>query len=428
MKSRAAVLMLAVAALVPARLAAQDAVDPRWLPWLGCWEPVENMAPSDVADGQVRQAYYCVRPAASGVEIATVIDGASVSSRTMVADGARHPVAEEGCNGWQTAQWSGDGQRLFVSSEVTCEGGVRRTASGLMAMLSPMEWIDAHAMGLGDERVPGAIRYRPAPTSVEESAGFETQTRFAVIADARRLAAAPLSIDDVAEVSENVDGTALQAFLFERGQGFDLNAANIAALSDDGVPDDVIDLMVALSYPNKFALDRANMEGEPMATEPGDRGYDRYGYYGRDRYWDYCYGRGFYSYCSPYSYMPFGWSYGYNPYYYGYGYGYGYGYRYNPVIIVNPNDGYASPGGRAVKGQGYTRTNRGTASGGGSISTGRTAVGRSGASSGSSGGSSGRTAVGRSGGSSGGSSARTSSGGTSTGRTAKARTGGGGGG
>lgn len=435
MKSKGTFLtLLFVAALVPARLAAQDSVDPRWLPWLGCWEPVENMTAPVGEDGQVRQAYYCVRPAAGGVEIATVVDGASVSSRTMVADAARHPISEDGCNGWQTAQWSGDNQRLFVSSEVTCEGNIRRTGSGLMAMLSPTEWIDAHAIGLGDERVPGAVRYRPAPTNVEESAGFDLRTRYAVVADARRLAAADLSVDDVAEASEHVDGTALQAFLYERGQGFDLDAANIAALADDGVSNDVIDLMVALSYPTKFTLDRASMEGEPSVGEPGYRADDRYGYYGRGSNMDYC-GRGFYSYsnCSPYAYYsPLGWSYGYyNPYYfggYGYGYGSGYGYGYgNPVIIVNPNNGFGSAGGRAVKGQGYTRINRGTASGGGSSSsTGRSAVGRSGATSGSST-RSGGSAVGRSGGSSTGTASGSSGGSSSsTGRTAKRRGGGGG--
>jgi hypothetical protein len=419
-RDRAFWTLLVLTALLPAgRVTAQESGDPRWLPWLGCWQPIENgVVAAGEEEAAAPQAYFCVRPSVGGVEIATVVDGAAVSSRTMVADGARHEVSEEGCRGWQSARWSEDGQRLFVSSEVLCEGGVTRTASGLMAMVSPSEWIDAHAIGMGSDRTPRAVRYRPAPTTVAEQAGFDLQTvRYGFIADARRLAASPLSVEDVTEATEQVDALAVEAFLFERAEGFELDAARITELADAGVPENVIDLMVALSYPARFSMNREAMSGEfrPEEVRP-----DRYapGYYGRDRYWDYCYGRGFYSYCSPYGYMPLGWSYGYyNPYFYG-GYGYGgYGWGYGrPVIVVGPGGEVGTPAGRAVKGKGYTRTDRGTALSGGSSS------GRSAAGSGSSGGS-----VGRSGGSSGGTaSGSTGSTGSSSsgGRTAKRRGGG----
>lgn len=456
MKGNRAIWTLLVLALVPAgRAMAQESVDPRWLPWLGCWQPVEDMV-AEYGDAEARQAYFCVRPDGAGVEIATVVDDAPVSSRLMIADGARYEVSEEGCSGSQSAQWSADGRRLFVSSDVICEGGVTRSASGLMAMVSPAEWIDAHAVGMGEERMPRAIRYRPAPTSVAEAAGFDLQAlRFGAVAEARRLAAAPVSTDDVIEAAANVDHMALEAFLFEREQGFELNADEILYLADNGVPENVIDLMVALSYPSRFSFDREQMAGEYLPEERPDRYAS--GYYGRDRYWDYCYGRGFYgSYCSPWGYMPLGWSYGYyNPYYYGgfrygsgyYGYGWNWGYT-RPVIVVNPgNTGFGGAGGRAVKGQGYTRS-RGTASAGGSSSgrsSGATAgASRSGGSSGSAS-SSGRTAKRRGGGSSSASasvsrssgssmgrstassssSGRASSGSSSSGRTAKRRGGGG---
>jgi hypothetical protein len=151
--------------------------------------------------------------------------------------------------------------------------------------------------------------------------------------------------------------------LAARQHGFGLDAKKLVQLRDLGVPASTIDVMVALSYPAKFAVAPRQYDTERGAGDL-DREYaaaradDCYGSYSRVRMYD-CYDD------------RFGNRYGYD---YGYGYRNRYGYGYDPyrwnsgstpiVVIVRPDDGDAPrTGGAVVKGRGYTRTgeSRGTA-------------------------------------------------------------------
>jgi hypothetical protein len=386
---RLVVLALAGVALSAGTATAQTG-DARWLPWLGCWEADGAGTPEDLM--------VCVRPEQSGVEIATISDGVTASTRTLIADGQSHPIDTEDCTGWQTARFSEDGRRVFLRSEVTCEGGVTRTGSGIMAVISPAMWLDAQSIGLNGETVPRAIRYRPAPTEVARAAGYSVPVdRIAAAIDARLIASADLSLDDVIEASGHVDDDALQAFLAESGQPFDLDAEAITRLADAGVSDGVIDMVVAVSYPQRFAVDREASDAAMLEPELDERArYDRYdpfgwgGYWGWNRYGS-CYGWSS-LYCDPYRY-------GYNAY--GYGYGrYGYGYT-RPVIVVVGGGDDDSRSARAVSGRGYTRGGASSSAGRATssrptrttVTTGRTSTSTAGStrSSGSSG-STGRTA------------------------------------
>lgn len=398
-RSLAVVAGVALVSLTAAGRAQAQSMDTRWLPWLGCWhaqgaDPLEDLL-------------VCVGPVGSGVEIATLTDGEIASSRMLVADGQRHELTADACTGWQSAEFSADGQRVFMRSEVTCESGERRTASAIMAMTESSTWLDAQSVGLGDDMMARVVRYRPASNEVARSAGFAIPAeRMAEVADARFIAAADLSLADVSEAASRVDGQALAALLIESEQTFDLSADRIVAMVDAGVPEDVIDVMVALSYPQRFAIDR-EARPEPVREERQadvrDRYYDPfgwgwYGYGCRPGYWS--------MYCDPYRYS------------YGYGYGFGYGGLYNPywgygfgtrpvIVVVGEED----DGGRMVRGRGYTRS-------GSSSTSGRTARPSSSGSS--------RPASTVTGGTSraGSGSAGGSSGSSSSGRTAKRRGGG----
>jgi hypothetical protein len=347
MTSRLFAAVLASVALLPNAAAGQESVDSRWLPWLGCWQAAdEGQAPENLL--------VCVRPASAtnGVEIATIADGEVVSTRTLVADGQLHDVRDEGCTGWQSASFSADGRRAFLHSELTCEGGAKRSASAIMAIGSPTEWLDAQSIGMDGERMPRVMRYRLAPESSAPEGFALTARRVAAAADARLLASAELSIADVQEAAPRVDPEALVAFLIERNQTFEIDAASVAELADAGVPNNVIDVLVAVSFPNRFVIDRearrmALRPQERGETRPGRRGYGGpfgWGGWGWDS-WDYCYGAMWYSslYCSPYSYGigRRGW---YDPY-------------GVPIIIVRGSEPDGQ-GGRAVRGRGYTRGGR----------------------------------------------------------------------
>src|SRR5688572_22870441 len=122
-------------------------------------------------------------------------------------------------------------------------------------------------------------------------------------------------------------------------------------LSEQGVPASTIDVMVALSYPTKFAVaprqpQQAGGVGDLEQNAARAWVEDCYDpYYSSRRYgctsnrygYGYGYDRGRYGY-SPYGYDPYGWNYGSRP----------------VVVIVRPSDGESDQrGGAVVKGRGY---------------------------------------------------------------------------
>jgi hypothetical protein len=340
-----------LAAMLPAMLAAQQTFDSRWLPWLGCWQPGEAAGPDSLL--------VCVRPTADqrGVEVATVSIGEVAATRTLIADGQPHDLSVENCSGAQFAEFSADGHRVYLWSTLTCDQGRKRSASAIMAMGSRTEWLDVQALGMNGERMPRVLRYRPAAEArwpVEFTVGAQ---RAEAVADARLLAASRVSLADVEEAATHVDHEALAAFVIERGHKFDLSAAKLAALDDAGIPAEVIDAVVAASYPERFVIDREGFQTALNPDQPRERGGVDYGDpfgWGWGGYGQCYMGVGYWSpYCGSFLY---GLGYGYGGYWpYGYDSYYGYGgYWGRPVIVVrDPNSG--TQDGAAVRGGGYTR-------------------------------------------------------------------------
>lgn len=393
---------LLLVGFVPRSAAAQDA-HPGWLPWIGCWE-----AMGELED----ESLLCIRPTADhGVEMLTVTETKVLSQATVLADGIDHPVSREGCEGSERAQFSDDGRRIYLHAEYLCEGGVQRTTSGLMSMNTPYEWMDVKAAAVSGQDVAWAQRYRLASRKRTEAAGFEDllmADRAMSVSAARASASAEIEIEDVMDATAHVSPKAVEAWVAERGEGFDLNGDQLVRMADAGVPGNVVDVMVAVSFPRRFTVGRA---GEADAMLPDEEFVDEYDRYAPRQYYDPFYFNPLYpGYYSPYG--RYGFGYGYGSGYFGYG-GYGYGYGgyyggYRPVYVeVTPRE--TGGHGRIVKGRGYIPGS------GSSGTTGRTATRR-----GSTGGSSGAAASGSGGRSSGSASAGRSS----SGRTAKRRGGG----
>jgi len=324
-------------ALGPAALAAQQEPDARWLPWLGCWQV-----------GQLAEPDYplvCVRPTSDpfGVEVATVAGGEIARSRALIADGQPHDLTLEDCAGSEVTTFSADGERVYLRSALTCEGGRRRTASAVMAMASPTVWLDAQSLGLDDERVSRVLYYHPAPEVSWPNEFLFSTERADAVANARILAAGRLSLLDVREAAAHADPDALATFLLELNQRFDLTAPGLAALEDAAVPDAVIDALVAVSFPERFAVSREEIRPSGP-TAPRAEGYREaygwgwwgYGFCGAFQHCDDYFGPADYAFRGQ---RPFG-----SP-------SFSRGFVGRAIIV----DRAARPRGTAVSGGGYTR-------------------------------------------------------------------------
>jgi hypothetical protein len=231
---------------------------------------------------------------------------------------------------------------------------------------------------------------RPETKAALEGQKLAATTAMMSVADS-------VTIANVIEASKHLDPLVLQTWLAQRGQGFQLDAKKLAQLADAKVPSNAIDVMVALSYPQVFAVNLAQANGQIVQTSGQQQVAAEEGR--RDgpmvfMSWD------------PFYSSRYGYGYG-NPYYSGYRYGFGYGYsgnwyRNTPIVIVRPSqsvEARSSDHGRMVRGSGYTRPSGGGSSGSprGSTSDGGSSGGSSsGSSGGSSSGGEGRTAKPRS--------------------------------
>jgi len=384
---------------------AQTNSDERWTPWLGCWDLVlenarEGTPTPDttrnlprLAEGQSTRPRVCVeRALTGGATFRTTVGNQTAISQTLVADGTDRPITDADCEGTQRAEWSRNGLRIFMRAELTCKNDkARRRVSGFAMLGADATWTDIQAIDVGGQESYRVRRYRRADASGVATAGPR---------------GAALSLEDVKEASGKVSPHALEAALAETHASFRLNSLRLIELADAHVPDRVIDLMVALSYPKRFVVDTARVDRAPVTIidDPFAFGFaGPFGFYSP-----------FYDYYSPYYYSPFAYSYarGYNPFYV-----YGGGYE---IIDVGGGGGgrpdRPSGSGRVIDGQGYTRVRPrepdpvATARSGGTPGV----SGDSGSSSSSSSGSSGSSSV-----SSGGFSSGSSS--SDTGRTAQPR-------
>ncbi len=337
--------LIVLPAFWTAGVRAQENIDTRWMPWIGCWEPTADILESPLV---------CVVPNAQGAELVTVQQGSVRSRELLRTDGGRAEITREGCRGWERAEFSPDGRRVYVSSELTCEGGGSRTTSGLLSMASPTEWLDVRAVDLGDEPVALTQRYRLASKSRTEEAGYgDLVTDRGLAQRAARVAAARrLTVEDVQDAAEHVDAAAVEAWVARRHPRFSLDGKRLVELADAGVPSRVIDVMIAVTYPRRFTLGGgaavAQADHDESRGTYGDRwvrgGYGAY----FDPFWQLRYG------------YPFGYGYGYG--YGGFGFtGYGFYPGYTPVV-VDVGRATASHG-RVVNGRGYRgRGSRGRSS------------------------------------------------------------------
>lgn len=297
--------------------------DQRWLPWLGCWQLVEETGQSTQTpdySSLATQVLVCLTPSGktvsgnpdtSQVLVTSIVDGEEVIVETLDADGTQHPVDETECGGWRANRWSNDGARLFTSAQFGCQDSDARVVSGISLMTGPRTWLDIELVQTQDRGAVTVRRYRRAAASTIEAMGgpaFSPDLLTRAQRAATTAATTELSISDVIETAHSTDFAVLEALLIETQTAFPLDSNTLLTLDNSGVPAPVIDLMVALSFPDEFVVNRP----PPASGGFSDSGFiDTWGYSG-------AYGL---SGWLPYYSRPFGSFYGWSPYNSIYNYG-----------------------------------------------------------------------------------------------------------
>ncbi|MBI4500996.1 MAG: hypothetical protein HY700_07525, partial [Gemmatimonadetes bacterium] len=347
--------LVAVSVLTGSALRTVAAQEPdiRWQAWIGCWTPTDSASPA--ADREDPSSLVCVTPTtqASSVQLATIDSGQIVAREIIEVSGVRSS-ARGGCDGWERAEWSPDGRRLYLQSRHVCSGGLIRTSHGVLSITADGDWLDVRGLAAGGSAGVRVMRYRPVEaTSLRDQLPGDMVTaveHVAFEASAARVAAGRrLTSAEVIEATQKLDAVVVRAWLAEIGQRFAVDGHELTRLAGAGVPSSVTDLMIALSYPGAFTVNRRSHETELRPPDKTERVTDTDNEYGypphRSSFWD------------PFAYPAYG--FGYPGYGYRYGYGFGsYGwYPGDRVIIVvgagtpsSTEPGNTESAGKVVKG------------------------------------------------------------------------------
>lgn len=338
--------------------------DARWTPYLGCWRLLQENVRTDgaiaaPASPAAPAITVCVQPSGTttGVTLTTFAGGKPILEQTIVADASGRPVADSGCTGSQTSEWSRDGYRLFTHVDLACNDRPQQSISGLTMFAKGPSWLDIQATSAdGQQQQVRIRRYVRTSEQPEGSAALAPDVTARAVIDALAASVRMLKQEDVTEASAKVASQVVEAAIVETEARFALNSRALNQLADAGVSPNVIDLMVAQSFPSHFRVERPvtlppSAGYEPVASNPMAMGsavyptpYPFYSYGAYDPYYYYSY------YYSPFAY-PYYW--GNNGYYRGPTYfitGGG-----TTVVVPGGSTGNAnSDHGRLVNGVGYT--------------------------------------------------------------------------
>ncbi len=240
------------------------------LAWIGCWvHRAETDQPSPEPNPKAQRLCVESGNAPASLVLRAMAGDEVVAEQLLIVDGSKQQVSQDGCDGWKRSSLSADQHRLYLEAETTCEDGNQIRLSGASLIVSAGHWVDISVTRVGAERalvVRHYLRVSDEPTK-EEADGQLVPTLHlpGTLPDtksvARVVAAAPLEVDDVVEALDHLDSSVVEAMIVESETRFEMDAALLLRLDRAGVPGQIIDLMVAVSYPAEFAID-----DEPVTT------------------------------------------------------------------------------------------------------------------------------------------------------------------
>jgi len=258
---------LTLAAEEPAARSAEN-VDSRWLPWIGSWQLISDGVRE--ADSIAKDNYLLeIRPGSDGSSITMKsYQGEKLLLETRIAPGgSRQPLEGSQCSGWYKYAWSDTGKRLLFESEAGCPSEAPRNISGISVITDDRDWIDIQLLRSGEDHAVSVRKYRTVSASESPNTGP------GVIGEPRFPVGAGLSVDEVIELSRKIPSELLEAAILELQKPFKINSSALKRLSDAGVQSQVVDLMVALSFPDKFTVSRQRISPVSQANTGSSANY-----------------------------------------------------------------------------------------------------------------------------------------------------------
>ena len=240
-------------------------------PWAGVWTIMED-SPSLPAMEANQAAVVEIRltPDGMGLDISRKSPNQPDVREVLIPDGNKRPVEEQNCSGWRSAHLIAEAGLIVESSEMNCKDAASVATSSLRMILAADRIADILALKAG-----GQTRLAVRRLSFEHDllSAPDSQTGWKAVA-ARTELSTPWSIGTIIRLSKIVDIQLLQAALLEKKARLNLTPGSLKEMKAAGLPNGIIDLLVALAYPDQFHIENnGQVELRPwIVSSPGSAG------------------------------------------------------------------------------------------------------------------------------------------------------------
>jgi len=311
------------------------------LPWLGVWTAIDDPPASGTTVLEIR-------PGADGrgLDITTKNADQPVSEN-IIPDGVSRPAESRVCTGTRTYQWEKQAGVLLGKSEIACQGEASYDIFTLKMMTAADRMADILVIKTSDQ-TRLAVRRFAFEKELQAAGDFFRAQESLVL---RTALAAPWDLDKIINLSKNVETVVLEAALLEKNLQVQLDTKSLRKMKSSGTPDSIIDLLVALSAPDKFRIEKNDLIAVEAASPSRLQNGETYSYpYRMEPPY-------YYGYYYPWNYY---WSYG-SPFWWGYPI-----YMY-PGYIVGGGGGGSSSGGGGTGGGSSSQSDGRLSSGSGYV-------------------------------------------------------------
>jgi hypothetical protein len=297
-------------------------------PWVGVWAFTEDSSSKVLSDSNQKTTVEILPTSdGKGLDITRKVATQPDVKEWLFPDGTRHSVDASNCTGWQTSRLIAEAGMIISSSEMNCKEAGAFSTSNIKMIVAADKMVDILSLKAGGETRLATRRLvlerELVPAGGSELAYVNTVERIA--------AASPWNKDMVVQLSKTIEIQLFEAALMEKNVKLDLNAGALKDLKKANMPNELIDLLVALAYPDKFHIEKnGKVELRPWIASSSSSGSVRNSYSSTALPGITSYYQGLFYNCG------LGYA-GFNPYsgYYPYGGPYGYGGLFSPGSCWN---------------------------------------------------------------------------------------------
>jgi uncharacterized membrane protein YgcG len=221
------------------------------LPWIGVWSITGSGSATTDA---TQKSTVEIRPTSDfkGLDITRHSPKQPDVSEILIPDGTRRPLITQNCTGWRTARLIPEAGLILESSEMACKDTGSFATSSVKMMLATDQMAEILSVkAAGQPRV--AVRHL---TFEHELAPAPDLPPAWVGTSARTAISAPWSLDTIILLSKSIETPLLEAAMMEKKVRPRLNSQSLRQLQAAKTPKEIIDLTVALAYPDQFHVEK----------------------------------------------------------------------------------------------------------------------------------------------------------------------------